>query len=180
MFYNSIKGIDTGTKENILEYLFGKSEKDQTGGLENNININLGYPGLAPGMQIGHVGGLLSSPTKPMSAGYPGFRPSVEKSEDLIHQFLQVGDIGLPSFPLGSATPDRKYSAEFVKLLQQIAADSKLSYDMKKKLFKTAYSLVAAPGTVSHQNMLGLRGNPKSYSVFRSSHSGRHHQVSER
>ena len=165
-----------------MEYLFGKSEKDQSGGLENNININLGYPG----MQIGHVGGLAGSPTNKL-AGYSGFQQRRAKSEDLIHQFLQDGDnglsrdgeIGLSDFPFGSSSQGQKYSAAYVKILKQIAADQKLTHDMKTKLFKTAYSLVAvASGMVSHHNILGLRGNPKSYSVFRSTHGGRHYEVS--
>ena len=84
-------------------------------------------------MQVGHVGGDLSSPsspTNPKSAGYPGFRQSGVKSEDLIHQFLQVGDIpqpDLPNFGVGSISPGRQYSPEFVKLLQQIAGDPRLN-----------------------------------------------------
>ena len=133
-------------------------------------------------MQVGHVGGDLSSPTNPKSAGYPGFQQNGAKSEDLIHQFLQVGDIPSPDLPI---SPGRQYSPEFVKLLQQIAGDPRLSYEMKKKLFKTAYSLVAAPGMVSHHSILGLPGNPKSYSVFRggrirNTHSRRHHEGSQR
>ena len=137
-------------------------------------------------MQIGHVGGAINSPTDTKSAGYPGFQRSGVKSEDLIHQFLEVGDIprpDLPNFGVGSVSPGRKYSPEFVKLLQQIAANPKLSYELMKKLFKTAYSLVAAPGMVSHHTMLGLPGNPKSYSVFRRgrvSHSGGHYEGSQR
>ena len=135
-------------------------------------------------MQVGHVGGDLSSPTHPKSVGYPGFRQTGVKSEDLIHQFLQVGDIPQPDlFGVGSISPGRKYSPEFVKLLQQIAGDPRLSYELKKKLFKTAYSLVAAPGMVSHLNILGLPGNPKSYSVFRrgrNTHSRRHYEGAQR
>ena len=142
-------------------------------------------------MQIGHVGGAVSSPSNTKSPGYAGLQSRTEKSEELIHQFLQVGDIpqpDLPDFGLGSVSvsPGRKYSPEFVKLLQQIAADPKLNYDLKKKLFKTAYSLVAAPGMVSHHHILGLPGNPKSYSVFRSGWSGRssdssgHHEDPQR
>ena len=142
-------------------------------------------------MQIGHVGGAVSSPsiTKPelQPRMQPRLEPSGERSEDLIHQFLQVGDVpqpAQPNFGLGvPLSPARKYSPEFVKLLQQIAGDPKLPHELKKKLFKTAYSLVSGPAMVSHHIILGLPGNPKSYSVFRRgrhSHCRRHYEGSQR
>ena len=50
----------------------------------------------------------------------------------------------------------QKYSAGYVQLLKQIGRDDKLTYEMKKKLFNTAFSLATAPGMVSHQHSLLL------------------------
>ena len=129
------------TKENILEYLFGGSGGAEK--LENNINVNIGYPGSAP---LVHTGSVVPA----------------DKSEDLIHKFLGGGG------GRGGVAAGLKYSAGFVQLLSQIARHRKLTPDMKKKLFNTALSLVSAPGLVSGHNirLLPYR-NPKSYSDFR-------------
>ena len=140
---SSTEGVQAKTKENILEYIFGGSERTGDGRIENNVNVNIGYPFLAPSIQTGGIAG-----------SKPPVLPA-DKSEDLIHKFLGGTDSGArQDLMVGSS--GQEYSAGYVQLLKQIGKDDKLTYEMKKKLFNTALSLATAPGMVSHQHILLL------------------------